>query len=111
MSNKVTTPYPLFSDIDGSPLIAGFLFFGESGKDAKQFPISVYWDEAKTLPATQPISVRNGLIVKDNVPSAIFIEESSCSIAINNRNNYPIRQILVFDQLPTIKVAKSLVDA
>lgn len=111
MSNKVTTPYPLFSDIDGSPLIAGFLFFGESGKDAKQFPISVYWDEAKTLLATQPISVRNGLIVKDNVPSAIYIEESSCSIAINNRNNYPILQILVFDQLPTIKVANSLVDA
>ncbi|QNX84896.1 hypothetical protein IC774_06880 [Acinetobacter seifertii] len=24
MSNKVTTPYPLFSDIDGTPLDAGF---------------------------------------------------------------------------------------
>lgn len=111
MSNKVTTPYPLFSDIDGSPLIAGFLFFGESGKDAKQFPISVYWDEAKTLLATQPISVRNGLIVKDNVPSAIYIEESSCSVAINDRNNYPIRQLLSYDQLSSVKVVKSLVDA
>ncbi|WP_228732276.1 hypothetical protein [Acinetobacter seifertii] len=111
MSNKVTTPYPLFSDIDGSPLIAGFLFFGESGKDAKQFPISVYWDEAKTLLATQPISVRNGLIVKDNVPSAIFIEELSCSVAINDRNYYPIRQLLSYDQLSSVKVVKSLVDA
>ncbi|WP_227551791.1 hypothetical protein [Acinetobacter baumannii] len=111
MSNKVTTPYPLFSDIDGSPLIAGFLFFGESGKDAKQFPISVYWDEAKTLLATQPISVRNGLIVKDNVPSAIYIEESSCSVAINNRNNYPIRQLSSYDQLSSVKVVKNLVAA
>ncbi|EXC06238.1 hypothetical protein J506_2747 [Acinetobacter baumannii 625974] len=111
MSNKITTPFPLFSDIDGSPLNAGFLFFGESGKDAKQFPISVYWDEEKTQLATQPISVRNGLIVKDNVPSAIFIEESSCSIAINNRNNYPIRQLLSYDQLSSIKVVKSLVEA
>lgn len=111
MSNKVTTPYPLFSDIDGTPLDAGFLFLGESEKDAEQFPISVYWDEAKTELAEQPISTRNGFIVRENVPAKIYIEETSCSITIKNRNGTIVQVVGSYDQLSTAKGVKAALDA
>lgn len=111
MSNKVTTPYPLFSDIDGSPLNAGFLFLGESEKDAEQFPISVYWDEAKTELAEQPISTRNGFIVRENLPAKIYIEETSCSITIKNRNGTTVQVVGSYDQLSTARGVKATLDA
>lgn len=110
MSNKVTTPYPLFSDIDGSPLNAGFLFLGESGKDAEQFPIVAYWDEAKTQVVEQPVSTRNGFIVKENLPAKIFIEEESCSITIKNQSGTLIQKVESYDQLSTVKGVKGLIE-
>lgn len=111
MSNKVTTPYPLFADIDGSPLNAGFLFLGISGQDAEQYPIVAYWDEAKTLIAAQPISTRNGFIVQEDQPAKIYIEEESCSITIKNRNNTVVHKVTTYDQLSTAKGVNALVSA
>ncbi|MEX3725792.1 hypothetical protein AB3504_19535 [Acinetobacter baumannii] len=110
MSNKITTPFPLFSDIDGSPLNAGFLFLGESGKDAEQFPIVVYWDEAKTQVVSQPVSTRNGFIVRNNFPAKIFIEEESCSITIKNQSGTLIQKVETYDQLSTVKGVKALIE-
>jgi len=109
MSNKVTTPYPLFSDIDGNPLNAGFLFIGESGKDAENSPIVAYWDEAKTEVVTQPVPTRNGFIVRDNVQAKIYIEEESCSITIKNQFGTLIQKVESFDQISTTKKVKALI--
>lgn len=111
MSNKVTTPYPLFSDIDGSPLNAGFLFLGESEKDAEQFPIVAYWDEAKTQIVSQPIATRNGFIVRDNLPAKIYIDEVSCSLTIKNQFNTVVQTVLTYDQLSTAKGVKALIES
>ncbi|MEA1231107.1 hypothetical protein ODQ17_17165 [Acinetobacter sp. IRS14] len=111
MSNKVTTPYPLFSDIDGSPLNAGFLFLGVNGQDPEQNPINVYWNEEKTELATQPLRTRNGLIVRDDVPAKIFIEEVSCSISIKNCNQYPVQFVSSFDPPSSAKGVKAQIDA
>ncbi|WP_180163652.1 hypothetical protein [Acinetobacter sp. YH12069] len=43
-------PYTAIADIDGSPLDAGFLFFGEFGKDPESYPIAVYWDADFSVP-------------------------------------------------------------
>ncbi|HFD2140495.1 TPA: hypothetical protein ACF2EA_000207, partial [Acinetobacter baumannii] len=109
MSNKVTTPYPLFSDIDGSPLEAGFLFLGENGQDAELNPITVYWNEEKTEVATQPLRTRNGFIVKDNQPAKIFIDVDVCSISIKDRYQNAIHQVLSFEQLSSVNGVKSLI--
>ncbi|MFV5349049.1 SGNH/GDSL hydrolase family protein [Acinetobacter baumannii] len=98
MSNKVTTPYPLFSDIDGSPLNAGFLFLGESGKDPELFPIQVYWDKEKTDPAEQPIRTKNGYPSKNGIPSNFYVEDSSFSVTLKNRNQYLIASNRNFEQ-------------
>ncbi|QNY11357.1 hypothetical protein IC767_06235 [Acinetobacter seifertii] len=109
MSNKVTTPYPLFSDIDGTPLDAGFLYFGESGKDAEQFPVSIYWDEAKTQLAPQPLRTRNGLIVNNGNFANIYTDQSSCSVVVKNRSKDVVTKGNNFVQFASYPIVQALV--
>lgn len=97
MSSVVTPPHLLFTDIDGSPLNEGFIFIGEDQKDPVSFPINVYWDEALTDVATQPISTKNGYIVKEGVKSPIFTESNKFSVCVKNRSLYLIYQELSFE--------------
>lgn len=111
MSNNITAPYPLFYDIDGTPLDAGFIFIGEEEKDPQTFPIPVYWDEAKTELVVQPIRTRNGSIVRDNVPAKVFIDELACSVATKNRNGYLVQNVSIFNPPSTAKGVKELIQA
>lgn len=42
MSSKITTPYPLFNDVDGRPLDAGYIYIGEAGKNPEIYPTPVF---------------------------------------------------------------------
>lgn len=85
MSNLLITPHVPFSDIDGTPLSDGFINIGEKDKDPIQYPISAYWDEAKTKPITQPIRTKNGYIVNNGVFAKIYIDQQNCSVLVKNR--------------------------
>src|SRR5690606_14655400 len=78
-------PYTAIADIDGSPLDAGFLFFGEYGKDPELFPVEVFWDADFTVPAAQPIRTRSGYPVRNGSPTKIYLKATQHSIAIKNR--------------------------
>ena len=80
-------PYTAIADIDGSPLDAGFLFFGEYGKDPELFPIEVFWDADFTVPAAQPIRTRNGYPVRNGSPAKVYLKTAQHSIVIKNRNS------------------------
>ncbi|MFV5381771.1 hypothetical protein [Acinetobacter towneri] len=80
-------PYTAIADIDGSPLDAGFLFFGEYGKDPELFPVEVFWDADFTVPAAQPIRTRNGYPVRNGSPTKVYLKTARHSIAIKNRNS------------------------
>jgi len=79
-------PYTTIADIDGSPLDAGFLFFGEFGKDPELFPMEVFWDVDFTVPAAQPIRTRNGYPVRNGSPAKVYLKTAQHSVAIKNRN-------------------------
>lgn len=79
-------PYTAIADIDGSPLDAGFLFFGEYNKDPELFPVPVYWDADFTVPAAQPIRTRNGYPVRNGSPTKVYLKTAQHSIVIKNRN-------------------------
>lgn len=79
-------PYTAIADIDGSPLDAGFLFFGESGKNPELYPIPVYWDADFTIPAAQPIRTRNGYPVRNGSPCKIYLKQAEHSLVIKNKN-------------------------
>ena len=80
-------PYTAIADIDGSPLDAGFLFFGEYGKDPELFPVEVFWDADFTVPATQPVRTRNGYPVRNGSPTKVYLKTAQHSIVIKNRNS------------------------
>ena len=109
MNSLITSPYPIFSDINGSPLDAGFVFIGETTRDPESFPIDVYWDEAKTQKAVQPIKTRNGYIVKDGQLAKVFIEQESCSIRTKNRNASVVQTVLNFINIPSLGVVQGLI--
>ena len=75
-------PYTAIADIDGSPLDAGFLFFGEYGKDPELFPVEVFWDADFTVPAAQPIRTRNGYPVRNGSPTKVYLKTAQHSIVI-----------------------------
>lgn len=94
MSNKIQPTYPIFNDVDGDPLDAGFIFIGEEGKNPEVYPVHVFWDEELTLPAAQPIRTRNGFLSQNGRPGKIYIADAGCSITVKNK-----RKSLIFTDL------------
>lgn len=85
MSSKIQIPYPLFSDIDGHPLDAGFIYIGEAGKNPEVYPIPVFWDEDLTIPAEQPIRSRNGYLSYYGRAGKLYVSSDQCSITVRNK--------------------------
>lgn len=87
MSSKIQIPYPIVADTDGRALDAGYIFIGESGKNPEVYPIPVFWDEALTIPAAQPIRTRNGFFSNYGRPGKLYIQDSECSITVRNKKH------------------------
>lgn len=85
MSFTVNPPYPVFTDVDGSPLEEGFIYIGLSNQDPQSNPTTVYWDAALTIPAAQPIRTSGGFPVRSGTPSVIYVA-GDFSIRIRNKN-------------------------
>lgn len=83
-SLNINPPHPIFTDTDGSPLDAGYIYVGTEGLDAATNPISVYWDAALTIPATQPIRTSAGYPLYNGVKSR-FYANSKYSITVLNK--------------------------
>ena len=51
MVTKVNDPYPVISDLDGTPLENGYIYIGEPSLDPEAFPKAAFWDQGQTIPA------------------------------------------------------------
>lgn len=81
---QVTGPYPIFTDLDGTPLDDGYLYIGEINEDPETNPIQVYWDSALTIVATQPIRTSNGYAYRNGSPALLYTA-GEFSITIRNK--------------------------
>jgi hypothetical protein len=81
---QVTGPYPIFTDLDGTPLDDGYLYIGAINDDPETNPIQVFWDSALTIPATQPIRTSNGYAYRNGSPALIYTG-GAFSITIRNK--------------------------
>lgn len=77
---KLTNPTPLFTDLRGALLDAGYIYVGEANKDPELFPINVFYDVARTIPASQPLRTMGGRIVNGTAPANIFFAEDDFSL-------------------------------
>lgn len=70
----LTPPLPQFFDLDGTPLDQGFVNFGSPNENPQSAPKQVFWDEAGTNPAPQPLRTLNGYIARNGAPTSVFID-------------------------------------
>lgn len=81
----VNPPFPLFTDADGQPLDDAYIYIGTANQNPVSNPITVYWDSALTITATQPIRTSGGYPVYNGTP-ARFYTNSDYSILVRDKN-------------------------
>lgn len=73
MTIRIGNPFPVYLDRRGFPLDGGKLYIGAEGADPELSPVTVYLDEALTVPVTQAISVIGGRACWDGNPALFYI--------------------------------------
>ena len=81
---SVPVPFPVFADRDGQPLDAGKIYIGTANLDPVTNPIQVYYDEALTLTASQPLITSGGYIYRNGTPTNVYVDASEFSITVND---------------------------
>jgi len=64
--------YPVFHDLKGKPLDAGYIYIGTSGQNAEASPRQVFWDAAMQIPAAQPIRTVSGYPSRNGSAASIY---------------------------------------
>jgi hypothetical protein len=83
---QLAPPYPIFTDKNGDPLDAGYLYFGTANLNPETNPIQVYYDSALTQPAAQPLRTSNGYVMRNGSPALIYAN-SQFSVTVRDKNN------------------------
>lgn len=80
-------PFPVFTDLDGQPLDNGKVYIGTVNLDPVTNPIQVYYDEALTITASQPLHTSGGYIYRNGTPTNVYVNASEFSITVNDSKN------------------------
>lgn len=81
----IERPAPIFTDVDGSPLEAGYVYVGVVNQNPETNPVSVYWDAAMTQPAAQPLRTSGGALVNAGSFANLYVA-GDYSITVKNKN-------------------------
>jgi hypothetical protein len=84
---SIQVPYPVFYDRDGQPLDNGNIYIGEANLDPITNPLVVYYDQALTIVASQPIKTSNGYIYRNGTPAQLYVNAANFSITVNDSKN------------------------
>ena len=90
---SISPVFPTFSDTTGAPLESGYIYIGTAGTSAETNQVSVYWDDALTIPASQPIRTIGGYPVYNGSPAVVYVD-GDYSITVKNK-----QQSLVYSAL------------
>lgn len=80
MTLRIANPFPVYFDRYGRSLTGGALYIGVDGDNPETNPIDVFFDEALTVSATQPIDIIGGLACNDGNPAQLYVAETAYSI-------------------------------
>jgi len=90
MSNEITNPFDSYRATSGAALDLGKLYVGVANLDPQTNPIAVFYDEALTIAAPQPIPTSGGYIWRNGAPARIFSSETEYSIKLLDKNNLQV---------------------
>lgn len=97
----INPPFPIFTDIDGDPLLDGYIYIGTVNLNPETNPINVYWDAALTIPAAQPVRTLNGYPSRNGAAARLYTA-SNYSITVRNKNSS-----LIFSSLSSTDLLSS----
>jgi hypothetical protein len=81
---SIQVPFPVFNDRDGQPLDNGYVWIGVPNLPPQTNPVAVYFDEALTQPASQPLRTINGYISNAGTPAQVYIDGVNFSILVQD---------------------------
>lgn len=81
---SIQVPFPVFNGRDGQPLDNGYVWIGEPNLPPQTNPVAVYFDEALTILAPQPLRTINGYISRAGSPSQVYIDGVNFSILVQD---------------------------
>jgi hypothetical protein len=76
---QIASPFQQIFDTDGSPLDNGYIYIGTANANPEVSPISLWWDDAGTIPAAQPLRTLNGYLVRSGTPARVYTAAGWCS--------------------------------
>ena len=84
---SIQVPYPVFYDRDGQPLDNGNIYIGVANLDPVTNPLTVYYDEALTITASQPLVTSGGYVYRNGTPTQLYVNATDFSITVNDSKN------------------------
>ena len=91
MSLQIASPFQQYFGRDGSPLDNGFVYVGVANLNPETNPLTVYFDDALTIPAAQPLRTSNGYIVRNGSPARLYTSQEDFSLTVRDKSS-----VLVF---------------
>jgi hypothetical protein len=84
---SIQVPYPVFYDRDGQPLDNGNIYIGVANLDPLTNPLQVYYDDALTITASQPLKTSGGYVYRNGTPAQLYVNATDFSILVNDSKN------------------------
>lgn len=81
---SVQVPFPVFQDRDGQPLDNGYVWIGVPNLPPQTNPVNVYFDDALTQLAAQPLRTINGYISNAGTPAQVYVDGVNFSILVQD---------------------------
>lgn len=89
-AQAVQNPLPTFTGLDGLPLSGGSVYFGVANADPRTSPVSVYYDPAMTIAASQPLRTNTGYLYRNGAPTGVYVGQEFSLMVLDASN----RQVL-----------------
>lgn len=75
-------PHLYIGDVTGKPLDYGMVFFGQPDKDPEFYPIDIFYDEALTIKASQPVRSKGGFLNANGDMVEVYAAEQTYSVKV-----------------------------
>ena len=78
----IVNPHLYIGDVTGRPLDNGYVYFGEANKNPELYPINIYFDDALTIPAENPIRTKGGFLYYAGNIVSVFASQNQYSVKV-----------------------------
>lgn len=83
-------PHLYIGDTTGRPLDYGMVYFGQVDKDPEFYPIDIFYDEALTIAASQPVRTKGGFLNAAGDMVEIYASEIEYSVKVLDAQGVPV---------------------